>query len=335
MSNAPQAFDASWVSVRQAIVTLDSPVLVGTNSGGAEFRLRRTEVISMLRNLAIFGATVVASVVAGMTAHAAPATEPAAVAASQVAGTTDHVAQAIKLRHHERQRHLVDVASAETASGTAGPHLTASHVRRVHPVQPAAIQPLPVATPEVKTEAPPTLTHQEEQVSETAGQNGDQEFLMVDKALGKIILFENDKPVFSGSALTGESTADQLPPGALHQKFAKLTALDTKVTPAGRYTVTRGHDSDYGPLLDINEIKGKDWGIAIHQVYLGTPSERRAERLRSPNDQDKHITFGCINVTPEAIRFLMKELPKKRATPLYILPLDETSTATYFSPHSS
>ena len=158
---------------------------------------------------------------------------------------------------------------------------------------------------------------------------------MVDKALGRIILFENDKPVFSGSALTGESTADRLPPGALHEKFSKLTALDTKVTPAGRYTVTRGHDSDYGPLLDINEIQGKDWGIAIHQVYLGTPSERRAERLQSPNDQDKHITFGCINVTPEAIRFLMKELPRKRATPLYILPLDETSTAAYFSPHSS
>jgi hypothetical protein len=191
------------------------------------------------------------------------------------------------------------------------------------------------ATPAVTTEAPPTLSPQEEQVSATAGQNGDQEFLMVDKALGKIILFENDKPVFSGSALTGESSSDRLPPGALHEKFSKLTSLDTKVTPAGRYTVTRGHDSDYGPLLDINEIKGKDWGIAIHQVYLGTPSERRAERLRSSNDQDKHITFGCINVTPEAIRFLMKELPKNRATPLYILPLDETSTAAYFSPHSS
>jgi hypothetical protein len=185
------------------------------------------------------------------------------------------------------------------------------------------------------TEQPAALSHQEERVGQIAVENGDQIFVMVDKALGKIILFENGKPVFSGAALTGESTADRLPPGALAERFSQLNALKDKVTPAGRYTVSRGHDDAYGTLLDINEIHGKDWGIAIHKVYLGTPSEHRDVRLQSPNEEDRHITFGCINVTPTAIQYLLRELPARHATPLYILPLDDTKTAAYFTPRNS
>jgi hypothetical protein len=198
-----------------------------------------------------------------------------------------------------------------------------------------AAEALPKGYEPLALDVAPLLTQQEAEVSVTAAHNGDRQFLMVDKALGKILLFENDKPVFVGSALTGASTSDRLPPGALREKFSQLTALATKVTPAGRYTVTRGHDSDYGPLLDINEIQGRDWGIAIHQVYLGIPSEHRAERLQSANEADRHVTFGCINVSPEAIRFLMKELPKKGATPLYILPQEDADTTKYFMPRNS
>jgi len=259
----------------------------------------------MLRNVTVFGPAMVAFQLACLGAHAAAAPEPP---------------------RHDHAR-----GPAATMQAEATHHPIVAHVRTAHHVTQPVAQPSPPPPPEV----PADLSYQEEQVSETAVQNGDQEFLMVDKALGKIILFENGKPVFSGSALTGESTADRLPPGALREKFSKLTALDTKVTPAGRYTVTRGYDRDYGPLLDINEIRGKDWGIAIHQVYVGIPSEHRAERLRSPNDQDKHITFGCINISPEAIRFFIKELPRKQATPLYVLPQDGTKTAAYFSPHNS
>jgi hypothetical protein len=186
-----------------------------------------------------------------------------------------------------------------------------------------------------RTEQPAALSDQEERVGQIAVENGDQIFVMVDKARGKIILFENGKPVFSGAALTGESTADRLPPGALAERFSQLNALKDKVTPAGRYTVSRGHDDAYGTLLDINEIHGKDWGIAIHKVYLGTPSEHRGARLQSPNEEDKHITFGCINVTPTAIQYLLRELPARHATPLYILPLDDTKTAAYFTPRNS
>ena len=199
-------------------------------------------------------------------------------------------------------------------------------------VSPQAIE----TSPEVASHAPVTLSDQEQEVTQLAEGQGDRDFLMVDKALGKIILFENGKPVFAGSALTGESLTDRLPTGELAEKFDNLNALDTKVTPAGRYTVERGYDQEYGgPLLDVKEIKGKDWGIAIHKVWLGNPSEHRAERLRSPSDDDKHITFGCINVAPETIRFLLRELPPTGPIPLYILPVDPSRTTAYFAPHTS
>jgi hypothetical protein len=191
----------------------------------------------------------------------------------------------------------------------------------------APVEPPPGPLPPISEDR---LTPQEKQVSQIATQNGDREFLMVDKPSGRLILFEDGKPVLMGAALTGLSTADRLPPGALSEKFAQLEAPADKVTPAGRYTVTPGYDKEYGPLFDVKEIKGKDWAISIHQVYLGTPSEHRAERIRSPNEADKHITFGCINVTVETMRVLVRELPKDRATPLYVLPTDEVNTAAYF-----
>jgi L,D-transpeptidase catalytic domain len=183
---------------------------------------------------------------------------------------------------------------------------------------------------------PPVLSDQEVEVGQIANAQGDKTFLMVDKALGKIILFENGQPVFAGPALTGQSTADQMPKTELTEKFDTLNAPNTKITPAGRYTVERGYDKEVGgPLFDIHEIRGKDWGIAIHEVYLGIPSEHRDARIMSPREEDKHITFGCINVTPAAIRFLLHELPVKGPTPLYILPEDARQDTAYFTPHTS
>jgi len=229
--------------------------------------------------------------------------------------------------HHAT--HAVTHGIAAAASGA----LPARPVHHVHHYA-APPETLP---PEILAGVPlAALSAQELSVSGIADLNGDKTFLMVDKSLGRILLFEDGKPVFMGRALTGQSTADRLPPNELKENSDKLDALQYKVTPAGRFTVTRGFDQEYGgPLFDIREIKGKDWGIAIHRVYLGIPSEHRDIRLQSPRDDDKNITFGCINVTPEAIKFLLRELPKTGATALYVLPRDETHTVTYFAPHNS
>lgn len=175
------------------------------------------------------------------------------------------------------------------------------------------------------TELSPAARH----VSLIADRNGDRDFLMVDKAHGKIILFENGRPVFSRSALTGESMADQFPPDAMDKTWSQQVGVKYKVTPAGRFTLTRGHDAAFGEVFDVNELRGKDWIIAIHQVWLGKRSEHRDARLASALDEDKHITDGCVDVEASTIMQLSRLLPN-RGMPIYILPIDETLIGRLF-----
>jgi hypothetical protein len=168
------------------------------------------------------------------------------------------------------------------------------------------------------------------QISKIADQNGDGVFLVVDKVHGKIALFENGEVKFAAAALTGQSTADVLPPDATAKTYAQHVGVKYKVTPAGRYTVSPGFDPTYGAVLDINEIQGPDWMLSIHLVALWNRSQQRDARLRSANDEDKHITDGCIDVETVTIRRLVKLLANKSDVPIYILPMDETLTPDLF-----
>lgn len=136
------------------------------------------------------------------------------------------------------------------------------------------------------------------------------------------------------TALTGASKIDRLPPAALKKNFSKVGTAEDKVTPAGRFTLTRSYDKEYGQVFSINEIHGPDWEIAIHQVYLGTPSERRMYRLETRRPDDNHVSHGCINVTKDTIRFLVDKLAKTKAPVLYVLPHDQTRTLEFFPPRN-
>jgi L,D-transpeptidase-like protein len=260
----------------------------------------------MLRDVALISAAMVALQVMCPGAHASVSAAP----------------QPKHVRSHRESQHFASFRHLER------------HVVSLRGERPPVVPPM-TESPQPAPDQPPELTYQELRVSQLAARQGDRNFLMVDKAAGKIILFQNVRPVFSGPALTGQSLADQLPANAMNVNFDAMTTEATKITPAGRFTVSRHHDNEYGTVLDINEIRGKDWGIAIHQVYLGTPSEHREQRLMSPSENDKHITYGCINVTPATIGYLLSVLPENQPTPLYILPADNTQTAAYFAARTS
>jgi hypothetical protein len=329
----------------------------------------------MVRDMAILGAAVLALQVACQHAEGAPVTEaqvhhayhkasaslqPATLHPAILHPATLHTLAAHKKIVRRQVAHAfaepepeaaavqVPTPEVDTADGTptplafhVGPAIVAAGSDSDESAKPAhkrseAAAEEPAFEIPVLPSTPPVLSDQESAAGEMANAHGDKTFLMVDKALGKIILFENGQPVFAGPALTGESTADQMPKTELKANFDTLNAADTKITPAGRYTVERGFDPEVGgPLFDIDEIRGKDWGIAIHQLYLGIPSEHRDARILSPSDEDKHITFGCINVQTATLHLLMHELPVKGPIPLYILPEDASQTAAYFTPHTS
>jgi hypothetical protein len=169
-------------------------------------------------------------------------------------------------------------------------------------------------------------------VSQIAERNGDRNYFMLDKAHGRIIAFQEGRPTFSGAALTGENRSDYLAPDALSKTFAQQKGMKYKVTPAGRYTVRVGFDRHYGQTLDVNEVQGSDWDISVHLVWLGAPAEHRDQRLRTASNEDKHITYGCIDVDAATIRGLLDRLTSQNRTVLYILPQDESLIAQLFPP---
>ena len=109
----------------------------------------------------------------------------------------------------------------------------------------------------------------------------------------------------------------------VQQVVHRAKGPEVQIHPAGRYTVSIGYDNSYGETLDVNEVQGKDWDIAIHRVWLGAPSEHRDVRLRTPSFADKHITYGCIDVDGPTMSQLLERVPDDEKTPLYILPQDD------------
>jgi hypothetical protein len=192
----------------------------------------------------------------------------------------------------------------------------------------------PVQAPEAH-QSGSGLSAEAQRVSQIAGRNGDHDFLMLDKAHGKIIAFQQGRPTFSGAALTGENPSDYLASDAFTKRFSEQKGLKYKVTPAGRYTVSVGYDHNYGQTLDLNEVQGADWDIAIHRVWLGAPAEHRDLRLRSSRDDDKHITYGCIDVEGSTMQGLLDRVPSAERTPIYILPQNEALITKFFPPRAA
>lgn len=173
------------------------------------------------------------------------------------------------------------------------------------------------------------LSPQAEEVRKVAAERGEATFIMVDKRGGRIILFEKGSATLNAPALTGMSLADVVPEKSKHESIDDKTPND-RVTPAGKFSVTKSTYPEYGPLLQLNGIRGDNWIYAIHKVYTGHPSERREERLHSGKPSDSHISYGCINVDPKTINALIDKLPNNQEIPIYILPQDTRKTAEYF-----
>lgn len=74
-------------------------------------------------------------------------------------------------------------------------------------------------------------------------------------------------------------------------------ALVGASTPLGVYDLTlySTHKKGYGGDILGFKIEG-DFIFALHRVWLGKPSERRLERLRSGSAAQRKMTNGCINV---------------------------------------
>jgi hypothetical protein len=125
----------------------------------------------------------------------------------------------------------------------------------------------------------------------STGDNAGLPFVLIDKVEAVVMVFDSGgKLQGSAPSLLGLARGDTSPPGIGQRRLATIGPGE-RVTPAGRFEASLGHDFDQDILWVDYESS-----LSLHRVVAGKPSERRSQRLASPTPLDNRISYGCINV---------------------------------------
>ena len=149
-------------------------------------------------------------------------------------------------------------------------------------------------------------------------------FAVIDKAAAQVLVFGGDGRLRGAApGLFGSAVGDHTAPGIAGLALREIPGRD-RTTPAGRFI------GGYGPSIDAGRVLWVDYesAVSIHPTAIGTPAERRAERLASPTPEDNRVTHGCINVEPDFYEQVVRAT-FERGGIFYILP-DKDSIADTF-----
>ena len=188
------------------------------------------------------------------------------------------------------------------------------------PAQPAAVQALDQLPPD--QEVSDTLIELAGWVIATRDSQG-YPFAIIDKEAAQILVFGADGRLRGAApVLLGSATGDHTAPGVAGLALREIPGRD-RTTPAGHFV------GGYGPSLDAGRVLWVDYesAVSIHPLIDG-PTERRAERLASPEPDDNRVTHGCINVSTEFYENVIRPTFEGGGA-FYILP-DEASLAETF-----
>lgn len=148
-------------------------------------------------------------------------------------------------------------------------------------------------------------------------------FAIIDKRNAQILVFGADGRLRGAApGLFGSAVGDHTAPGIAGLALREIPGRD-RTTPAGRFV------GGYGPSIDAGRVLWVDYesAVSIHPV-IGSPAERRLERLASPTPNDNRVTHGCINVSPEFYERIIQPT-FARGGVFYVLP-DRDSLAETF-----
>jgi len=125
-----------------------------------------------------------------------------------------------------------------------------------------------------------------------SGDNQGVPFVIVEKPQAVVFVFDAKGRILgTAPCLIGMQPGDDSFPGVGTMTLAQITP-DMRTTPAGRFVAALGHDLG---KLDVLWVDYPD-AISLHRVVNNVRSERRPERLASPNPLEHRISWGCINV---------------------------------------
>jgi hypothetical protein len=113
----------------------------------------------------------------------------------------------------------------------------------------------------------------------------------------------------------GLAIGDDTVPGIGQRPLSSIKPAE-RTTPAGRFMASLDLDIHGVEVLWVDY----DSSLSLHKVVKGTPQERRAQRLASPNPAERRITFGCINVPVPFYERVVSPAFKGTYGVVYVLP---------------
>lgn len=146
-------------------------------------------------------------------------------------------------------------------------------------------------------------------------------FVIVDKKAAQVYVFDPKGKLVSGSAapvLIGLAPGDAIHPVG-NTPISKLKESE-KNTPAGRFLAQPGSNTHGANIIWIDYKNS----LSMHSMHSVSASERRAERMATPDPSDNRISNGCINVPPKFYSSVVWPTVRKYGAYVYVLP--ETRT---------
>jgi hypothetical protein len=143
-------------------------------------------------------------------------------------------------------------------------------------------------------------------------------FAIIDKVAARVFVFRADgRFLGDGPVLLGLARGDNSTPGVGDREVAAIPR-DERTTPAGRFVASFGAAASDRGVLWVDYPTA----ISMHPVDTSNPKERRPQRLSSPTPRDNRITHGCINVSADFYRKVVRPTFTGTSGIVYILPED-------------
>jgi hypothetical protein len=175
-------------------------------------------------------------------------------------------------------------------------------------------------------EASPQVRHVADWVAHS-GDNGDAEFLLLDKAQATLYVFDVQARLRDATpVLLGLARGDRSVEGIGTRPIAEVRPHE-RTTPAGRFIAERGRNATGEDVIWVDY----DLALSMHRVRATQPKERRLQRLASRTAADNRISYGCINVPVAFYEAVVKPTFASRRAIVYVLPEEQSAEQVFGS----
>jgi hypothetical protein len=150
--------------------------------------------------------------------------------------------------------------------------------------------------------------------------NGRMPFIVLDKRDARLYVFQaNGRLIDQTPVLLGAAHGDDTYPGIGDVPIADVKPYQ-RTTAAGRFVTRPGLDADHTDVVWLDY----DAALAMHRVINKVKSERRLQRLASPNPKVRRISWGCINIPIPFFDSYISPVFGKRPGVTYVIPERKT-----------